>query len=228
MSSLAHRWHPAEQQNAPSENERSHEDAKEEERMAFLDYWAQIVGWEFCPQPPQADGKESTMTAADVFYAHAPQVYKVACSVLGNEADAEDVAQEVFLRLLRDLGSFRGEARLGSWLHRVTVNAALTYRRKILRRREVERSTLLARKKRVASESDASPAQRLLNKEMRVLIERAIDHLPKIYRDVYVLADIEELSNSEIGKILNIGVPAVKSRLHRARSMMREALARHI
>ncbi len=196
--------------------------------MTLLDFWSNVAEHDASLVDRYSEQVENASTAEEVFYAHAPLVYKVAHRVLGNEADAEDVTQEVLLRVLHKLDSFRGEARLTSWLHRITVNAALVHRRKSMRRREREMDVPLATHFRENSTANARPDQRLLNRELHDLIEQAIARLPKMYRDVYVLADIEELSNAEIGEILHLGVPAVKSRLHRARSMMREALAGHI
>jgi RNA polymerase sigma-70 factor (ECF subfamily) len=195
--------------------------------MTLLDYWSSVAERGSSPERTYSSEEESAATAEEVFYAHAPLVYNVARRVLGNEADAEDVTQEVLLRVLHKLDSFRGEGRLASWLHRVTVNAALLHRRKAIRRREREMDVPLAARAQEALGAYACPAQRLLDNEMRELIQRAIAQLPENYRDVFVLADIEELSNAAIGRILRLGVPAVKSRLHRARLMMRDALACH-
>jgi RNA polymerase sigma-70 factor (ECF subfamily) len=136
----------------------------------------------------------------------------------------------VFLQVIRKLDSFRGEGRLVAWLRRVTINAALLHRRKHkrLRQREVDVPlNVLPSDGRCGRtpKADACPAQQVLDNEMHELIQGAIARLPEIYQVVYVLADIEGLSNAEIGEILALGVQAVKSRLHRARLMMREALA---
>lgn len=196
--------------------------------MTLLDFWSNIAYHEGSQENSYPADEDVAATAEEVFYAHAPLVYNIAHRVLGNEADAEDVTQEVLLRVLHKLNSYRGEGRLASWLHRVTVNAALLHRRRSIRRREREMDLPLAAQARENSAANACPAQRLLDNEMRELIERAISRLPDIYREVYVLADMEELSNADIGEALQLGVPAVKSRLHRARSMMREALACHV
>lgn len=196
--------------------------------MTLLDFWSNVSDHEAGQAGFSPLEQDSAARAEEVFYAHAPLVYHVAHRVLGNEADAEDVTQEVLLRVLHKLDSFRGEGPLASWLHRVTVNAALLHRRKSLRRREHEMDLPFIAQAREHSAANVCPSQRLLDNEMRELIERAIARLPKMYRDVYVLADLEERSNADIGKMLHLGVPAVKSRLHRARAMMREALACHV
>ncbi len=169
-------------------------------------------------------------TAEGVFYAYAPRVYGVARRMLGNDVDAEDVTQDVLLQVVRKLDTFRGESGLTTWLYRVTVNAALLHRRRQGRRRERPTGTPLEAlwaeaENHRSSRTPAAPDQRALQRETRELIDRAIARLPLLYREVYVLADVEGLSNADIGKRLGLGVPAVKSRLHRARLMMRETLA---
>jgi RNA polymerase sigma-70 factor (ECF subfamily) len=149
--------------------------------------------------------------------------------MLGNEADVEDVVQDVLLQVVRKLDSFRGESELTTWLHRVAVNAALLHRRKNAPR--------LARQVQAADEityegsryntgaSRDRPDQQAQEREMRRLIEQAIERLPDMYRDPFVLSDIERLSNAEIGEALGLSLAAVKSRLHRARLLLRDALA---
>jgi RNA polymerase sigma-70 factor (ECF subfamily) len=193
--------------------------------MMLLDYGSNATNCEWCVESSCSTGTENARAVEKVFYAHASLVRNVARHVLGNEADAEDVTQEVLLRILCKLDSFRGEARLTTWLRRVTVNAALEHRRKALCRRKRETNACLVRPNDRTAGGASCPAQQLLDDEMREQIAQAIADLPEMYREVYVLADVEEMSNPQIGKILNLGVPAVKSRLHRARSMMRQALA---
>jgi len=171
------------------------------------------------------------LTPEQVVRDYAAQVYSLARRMLGNDDDAEDVTQEVLLQVLRKLDTFRGEAAFPTWLHRVTVNAALGLRR--------QRATRDRHRAHAAVDDlpepgtpggparrwSAPPDQQLLDHETQELIEAAIAQLDEKYRDVYVLADVEGLPNAEIASLLGLGLPAVKSRLHRARLMMREALA---
>lgn len=172
-------------------------------------------------------------TAEHVFREHASRVYYLARRMLGNDADAEDVTQDVLLQVVRKLHTFRGDAELTTWLHRVTVNAALSHRAKRARRDEREHAdaldTVLDNGHPGGSVKPWSlqPDQAVLDRETQDLIEKAIADLPEIYRDVYVLADVEGLSNPDIGDMLGLSVAAVKSRLHRARMLMRSALAPH-
>jgi RNA polymerase sigma-70 factor (ECF subfamily) len=174
------------------------------------------------------------LTPEQIIRDYAPRVYTLARRILGSEADAEDVAQDVLMTVVRKLPTFRGDAAIGTWLHRVTVNAALAYRRKRARRSEhvigpepLENLPETEPPHGPFHPWSNAPDANLLNQETRELIEQAIANLPEIYRDVYVLADVEGLPNAEIGDILGLQVPAVKSRLHRARLLMRQALAPH-
>jgi RNA polymerase sigma-70 factor (ECF subfamily) len=182
---------------------------------------------------PQKAPTPQSLTPERVFTEYAPRVYSLARRMLGNDADAEDVTQDVLLQVVRKLATFRGESDFSTWLHRVTVNAALAHRGKRARREEHEvhdpLDTFLNDGHHGASIKPwwVAPDQRALAQETHRLIEEAIARLPEIYRDVYVLADVEGLNNPEIADILGLSVPAVKSRLHRARLLMRNALAHH-
>jgi len=165
---------------------------------------------------------------------HAARVYRVALGVTRSEADAEEVAQDVFLSLFEKIGAFEERAALGTWLYRVATNHALLRRRGKRLELEVsledqlptfkddghragDRSFLLA-------DWSASAEERMLSGETHALVRRALDLLPPHYRTVVVLRDIEELSNEEAALILNEPVSSVKSRLHRARMALREQL----
>ena len=165
---------------------------------------------------------------------HAARVYRVAFGITRNQADAEEVVQDVFLSLFEKIGAFEERAALGTWLYRVATNTALLRRRGKRLELEVsledhlpafkedghragERSFLLA-------DWSATAEDGLLSGETQALVRRAIDLLPPHYRAVVVLRDIEELSNEEIAQILSEPVSSVKSRLHRARMVLREQL----
>jgi RNA polymerase sigma-70 factor (ECF subfamily) len=180
----------------------------------------------FDPPPP-------TLTPELVFREYAPRIYNLARRMLGNDADAEDVTQDVLLQVVRKLDTFRGESQLGTWLHRVTVNAALAHRQKRANRQKRESGNGVDEQAEPVGPSgslkrwNVSPDEPILAAEQAELIDKAIKELPEPYRDVYVLADVEGLPNAEIGEMLGLNVPAVKSRLHRARLRMRDALAPH-
>src|SRR6516162_5856980 len=178
-------------------------------------------------------GDQAALTPERVFRDYAPRVYNLARRMLGNDADAEDVTQDVLLQVVRKLDTFRGESAFPTWLHRVTVNAALANRRKKAAREKHQISDPLdhflenGHHNGPIRRGAVDPKYRVLEKETHQLIERAITGLPEIYRDVFVLADVEGLPNAEIGEMLHLTLPAVKSRLHRGRLLMRTALAPH-
>ena len=170
------------------------------------------------------------LDAEQVFLHYAPRVYNVARKMVHSDADAEDVTQEVLLRVVRNLPTFRGHSAFPTWLHRVTINAALMHRR----RQAVRHEHGLASSLEAFGEDGLAPASpprgpehELLARETRQLIERAIDALPPDYRRVFLLADVEGWPNADIASHLGISLPATKSRLHRARLLLRDTLAPH-
>lgn len=183
------------------------------------------------PEPPPAE-TAPPLTPEVVFREYAPRIYHIARRMLGNDADAEDVTQDVLLQVVRKLDTFRGDAQFSTWLHRVTVNAALAHRAKRANRQKHETGGDSADEAHVFPASplkrwNVSPDESALAAERTQLIENAIAQMPEPFRDVYVLADVEGMPNAEIGEMLGMSLPAVKSRLHRARLRMRDALAPH-
>src|SRR5207248_4585010 len=155
------------------------------------------------PNPRIMDQHEATtvgtppLTPERVFRDYAPRVYSLARRMLNSDADAEDVTQDVLLQVVRKLGTFRGESAFPTWLHRVTVNAALAYRQKRAHREEHRVYDPLENF--LEDHHHAGPVRRwsttpedaALDHETHELIERAIGELPQVYRDVFVLADVE-------------------------------------
>ncbi len=156
-------------------------------------------------------------------------VYLMALSSLRNEADAEDVAQETFLKAFRNLANFRGEAKFGTWLISIALNEA----RSRIRRNNVFPTDSIDETP--EGQSDASPqllrdwkeipSQALERQEMKLLLQDAVASLPLIYREVFVMRDVEELSTADVAQALKISVASTKVRLHRARLMMQKNLA---
>jgi RNA polymerase sigma-70 factor (ECF subfamily) len=184
------------------------------------------------PQEDDTDSPAPPLSAEQVYRDYAPRVYSMARRMVANEADAEDVTQDVLLQVVRKLPSFRGDSAFPTWLHRVTVNAALTHRRRQAAREErgLTRSLDAYRD----DETPLSPTHRepapddlALGEETRQIIARAVRSLPRMYRGVFVLSDVEGLPNAEIADRLGMSLAAVKSRLHRARAMLRDALTPH-
>lgn len=160
-------------------------------------------------------------------------VYNMARRMVSTDVDAEDVTQDVLLQVVRKLPSFRGDAAFPTWLHRVTVNAALTHRRRQATRHQhgLDRSLHgFGADEPIdapAPGPNITPDDQMVHSEIRQLIDRAVAQLPEAYRLVFVLADVEGLPNQEVADRLDMTLPAVKSRLHRARAMLRESLAPH-
>jgi RNA polymerase sigma-70 factor (ECF subfamily) len=183
------------------------------------------------PQEEHADFS-APLSAEQVYRDYAPRVYSMARRMVANETDAEDVTQDVLLQVVRKLPSFRGDSAFPTWLHRVTVNAALSHRR----RQAVRQEHGLTRSLDAFGEDEPAgatarrelpPDDQALTDETRRIIERAVTSLPAMYREVFVLSDVEGLPNAEIAERMGMSLAAVKSRLHRARAMLRDALTPH-
>lgn len=165
----------------------------------------------------------------DLIRPYERSVYVMALSFLHNEADAEDVAQEAFLKAFRNLKSFRGESKFGTWLISITLNEA----RSRLRRRKLLPTESLDEP--ANEEGHISPAllrdwkeipsEALERQEVRLMLREAVATLPTIYRETFVLRDMEEMSVAQTAKILEVTPVTVKVRLHRARIMLQKTLA---
>lgn len=163
---------------------------------------------------------------------HSPRLLAVARRILRNEEDARDAVQDAFLSAFRSLERFAGAARFSSWLHRITVNAALMKLRGQKRRPERPITDLLPRFQPDGHPAEPvvpwEPAEKLLQREeTRALVRRAIDELPDAHRTILVLRDIEGLDTEQTAEHLGVGPGAVKTRLHRARQALRTLLDTH-
>lgn len=165
---------------------------------------------------------------------HNRKLFRTVRSILKDDAEAEEVLQEVYLQAFRKLDQFHGDATLTTWLTRIAINEAIMRQRKSVRRAEVIQ---------LGADSDpywqeahqadpdmqsGSPEKALMRTEMRRVLEREIDSLPDAFRTVFVLRAIEEVPTEEIAMLLDIPEATVRTRYFRARSMLREALAREI
>jgi RNA polymerase sigma-70 factor (ECF subfamily) len=156
-------------------------------------------------------------------------VYRMALSLVKNETEAEDVAQEAFLKAFRNLANFRGESKFSTWLISITLNEA---RRRLRRQSTVRMESLDEPPEEGSRVSPALlrdwreiPSEALERKEVRTLLQEAIGHLAPMYREVLVMRDIEDLSTEETAGTLAISISSVKVRLHRARIMLQKELA---
>lgn len=166
------------------------------------------------------------MTPEQVFRAYAEPVYSLARRMIGGDLEATEVTQEVLLQAVRNLSDFRGVAQLNDWLRRSTVNAVLAHRartRLVRRRLPVEQKTIAEIRQVFSAHRDPCP----LNEAITRVVEEAVAGLPSEYRDVLVLADIEQLPNVETAGLLGLSLPVMKLRLHKARLMLCEVLSPH-
>ena len=163
------------------------------------------------------------------------RVYRLAYGITGNAADAEEVVQDVFLTVFRKIHTFEGRAALGSWIYRVTTNAALIKRRGRRSDREIPLEPSLpvflpdghraGDPAFLKADWSQTPEANLLSQETREILHQAIADLPDQYRAVVVLRDVQGLSNEEVADVVGESVACVKSRLHRARMALREELS---
>jgi RNA polymerase sigma-70 factor (ECF subfamily) len=161
------------------------------------------------------------------------QLLLVARRILRNEEDANDAVQDAFLCAFKGIGQFKGESRLGTWLHRVVVNAALGRLRKLQSHPEKPIEDLLPHFGEGEHQIDppvpwkATPDIDAERDETRALVQGCIDQLPETYRIVLLLRDIEGLATDETAQAIGTSVALVKTRLHRARQALRSLLDPH-
>lgn len=157
------------------------------------------------------------------------RVYLMSYSCMKNEKDAEDVAQETFIRAFRNLWAFRGESKFGTWLISIALNEARN------RLRQQATTRLVSLDEASSEEIPASPAllrdwrelpsEVVERVEIRKLLQQAVESLPNIYQQVFLLRDVEELNVNDTAQILDISTSLVKARLHGARMMLQGLLA---
>lgn len=151
------------------------------------------------------------------------RLYRIARGILRNDAEAEDVVQEAYVRAFANLATFRGDSSLATWLSRIVINEALGRLRK--RRRTVAMpENPEAQVIRFPLNPSDDPERTMAQRQILALVERATDSLPDIYRMVFVARVIEGLSMEETADLLGVRPETVKTRLHRARSLLRKAL----
>ena len=163
---------------------------------------------------------------------HNRKLFRTARAILRDDAEAEDAVQAAYLRAYRSIGTFRGEAKLSTWLIRIVANDALARRRSNMRRAAImpirsgdaEQGEFEARAEARDHDGPESQAQR---SELRQLLEQKIDDLPEAFRAVFVLRALEELSVDETAAALGVPEATVRTRFFRARRQLREALSQH-
>jgi RNA polymerase sigma-70 factor, ECF subfamily len=164
---------------------------------------------------------------------HNQRLYRLARTVVKDDSEAEDVVQESYLRAFSALSSFRQEASLSTWLTRITINEALGRKRKQRPTIGLEHIDTIGRESGQIipfpnMNSDTDPERSAAQREIRRLLEQSIDALPEAFRVVFVMRDVEELSIEETAASLGIRPETVKTRLHRARRLLRKSLDDHL
>lgn len=152
---------------------------------------------------------------------HNGRLFRVARSILSNDSDAEEALQEAYIRAFSGIAGFKGEASLATWLTRIAINEALM---RLRRRREsapIEEGLALP-------DPRPSPEQNAARRELRGLVERALDSLPAAFRAVFVLRAVEQMSVEETAAALGIREETVKTRFFRARRLLREHLGEEL
>jgi RNA polymerase sigma-70 factor (ECF subfamily) len=155
------------------------------------------------------------------------RLYRIARTILRNDAEAEDVMQEAYVRAYQHLGDFAGEAKFSTWLTKIAVYEALARLRRqsnATAPKSISDADLHLMNTAIAGERD--PEEQAYDRELRAVLERAIEALPESYRSVFILRVVEGLDVNETASALDIGMEAVKTRLHRARALLRKELER--
>ncbi len=164
-----------------------------------------------------------------IYQLHSRRVYSLCLRMMGNTAEAEDLAQEAFLQLFRKIHTFRGESAFSTWLHRLTVNVVLMrLRRKTAVEASLEQMT-------EPDEETGGPPREIGAEDLglagsvdRVNLERAVAQLPPGYKQVFVLHDIQGYEHNEIAELMGCSIGNSKSQLHKARTRLRELLQENL
>jgi len=156
---------------------------------------------------------------------HNQRLYRVARAILRDDAEAEDVMQDAYVRAYQNLGTFEGRAKFSTWLTRIAVHEALARCQKRSRFQSLDDSnSQYGDVMNAATSSDRSPEQKSYDQELSVVLEKAVLSLPDDYRMVFVLRDVEGMSTEETAQSLNLTQENVKVRLHRAHAKLRKEL----
>ena len=177
-----------------------------------------------------AAGDDTAFETLVARYQH--RVFRLACRLTG-ETDAPDVLQDTFLQVYRHLPAFRGESQFSTWLYRIATNVSLMLRRARARRPAESLETFLPRFDADGRHTQTPDALRISTRVEELLDQRAlaakahaaIERLPDLYREAFVLRDLEELSTAEVAQVLGVEPATVRQRVHRARLMVRGFLS---
>jgi RNA polymerase sigma-70 factor, ECF subfamily len=163
---------------------------------------------------------------------HNSRLFRVARAILKNDEEAEDALQEAYLDAYQRAATFRGSSQLSTWLTRIVINRALMRLRKQRKERVVvpfdDGSRDSGHRSEIADNKAEPPPEIAMRKQVRRMIERRIDELPIAFRTVFVMREVEEMTAEEVADCLSIPAATVRTRLFRARALLRDALARDV
>jgi len=162
---------------------------------------------------------------------HNRSLYRTARAILRDDTEAEDAVQDAYVQAFRNLEAFRGESAFSTWIVRIAANEALMRRRRNVRRSEVipinhENGELLMDE--IAQDDSAGPEQQASGAQLRRLLEKRIDALPDLYRAVFVMRAVEEMSVEETAAALDLPAATVRTRFFRARALMRNSIEQEV
>jgi RNA polymerase sigma-70 factor, ECF subfamily len=158
------------------------------------------------------------------------KVHNLAMRITRNQEDTDEVLQDVFITVYKKINNFEGKSAFSSWLYRITANTSFM---KLRKRKQtpaisLEDVSMSVKESWVGRGSESSDVDYISSRhELRSSLEGALAELPEEYRAIFILRDVDGLSNQEVGEIMHLSVPAVKSRLHRSRLMLRKSLQRY-
>lgn len=162
---------------------------------------------------------------------HNARLFRVARAILKNDSEAEEVVQDAYVAAFRNISQFRGDSQISTWLTRIAINGALMRLRHTRRDRVVVPFDTGDRESApldIADEKAESPPVATLRAEIRAILERRIDELPVVFRTVFVMREVEEMSVEDTAACLSIPAATVRTRLFRARALLRRSLARDL
>ena len=168
-----------------------------------------------------------------IFELYQRKIYALAFNMTRNQMDAQDVTQDVLLTIYRKIGTFQGKSAFSSWVYRITLNATYMKLRNKKKEHYVSLDESLPNFNHAGFQNDKvsdwskSTDSLLFSNETKKVIEKAVDLLPEKEKVVFILRDVEGLSTEKVGDILDLTIPAVKSRLHRARLFLRKKLSHY-
>ena len=165
------------------------------------------------------------------------KIFRLALRFVRSETEAKEVVQDTLLTVWRKLDGFKGDSQFSSWLYRVTANAALMRLRSQRRHSEIsteeldpevlERTPQYGQIHSPGDNWSRRPDEQLQSERLKAQIQHAVDELPEIYRTVFLIRDVDGHSTEETAELLGVSIPTVKTRLHRARLALREAIGSH-